>query len=323
MQQRNVVLLITHSGDFFTIDRVAAALSKHGVQPFRLDTDKFPMHVQLSAYFSNDGLEHRLQSGENAITTEQVKAVWMRRLWQPQLSELAPQFQESCVRESMATLQGFLDNLSEVRWIDKLSRIVEAENKLRQLRLAKNVGLQIPQTLVTNDPQQAREFFSQLQGKVVAKLLTPLSTGMKSSAFFVYTSAVQAKDLVDAESLRYCPMVFQAQIPKKRELRVIFVAGNFFVGGVDASCYNATTMDWRQATSEAFAWELDKLPNHVADNLRSLMAQLQLNFGAIDLIQTPNDEYIFLEVNPTGEWGMLERDLNLPIAAAIADALIG
>ena len=47
----DVVLLITHSGDFFTIDRVAEALSKKGVQPFRLDTEKFPLEVQLTAHF--------------------------------------------------------------------------------------------------------------------------------------------------------------------------------------------------------------------------------------------------------------------------------
>ena len=44
-------------------------------------------------------------------------------------------------------------------------------------------------------------------------------------------------------------------------------------------------------------------------------------FGAFDLIQTPLEEYVFLELNPTGEWGMLERDLGYPISNAIAEAL--
>jgi glutathione synthase/RimK-type ligase-like ATP-grasp enzyme len=51
------------------------------------------------------------------------------------------------------------------------------------------------------------------------------------------------------------------------------------------------------------------------------MQALGLSFGAVDFIRTPEGEHVFLEVNPSGEWGMLQRDLGLPIAEAIADIL--
>ena len=320
---RDIVLLLTHSDDYFTVDRVAEALSRRGAKPFRLDTDQFPMEVRLSARLGSDGLRHRLEYGETSVGTDEVQAVWMRRIWEPHLGkQLAPQFQQSCVRESLAALHGFLDGLSEARWVDKLQRISEAENKLRQLRIARDVGLHIPRTLVTNDPKLARGFFQEVDRKMVAKLLTPLSVSMEKSSFFVYTSAVQEQDLVDAELLRYSPMVFQEQIPKLRELRVVFVAGTLFVGALDASRYSTLTMDWRRATPEACPWEPDELPSSVARCLHSFMAELGLVFGAIDLIRTPDGEHVFLEVNPTGEWGMLERDLNYPISDAIAEALL-
>lgn len=319
----DVVLLLTHSADYFTVDRVAEALSRRGARPFRLDTDQFPMTVRLSARLGSNGLEHRLEYGERSLVTDEVQAVWMRRIWEPQLDqELAPQFRQSCARESLAALRGFLDGLSEVRWVDNLQRIYEAENKLRQLRVARAVGLDIPRTLVTNDPKLVRGFFQELEGRMVAKLLTPLSTSMQGSSFFVYTSSVREEDLVEAEALRYSPMVFQEQIPKLRELRVVFVGGNLFVGALDASRYSAVTMDWRRATSEECLWEPDELPSEVARCLDCFMAEFGLVFGAIDLIRTPAGEHVFLEVNPTGEWGMLERDLGYPISEAIADALL-
>ena len=40
------------------------------------------------------------------------------------------------------------------------------------------------------------------------------------------------------------------------------------------------------------------------------------------MIVTPTGEHVFLEVNPTGEWGMLEAELELPISTALADALL-
>ena len=47
-----------------------------------------------------------------------------------------------------------------------------------------------------------------------------------------------------------------------------------------------------------------------------------LSFGAVDMIRQPNGTYVFLEVNPSGEWGMLEKELGYPIAATIAKSLL-
>lgn len=319
---RDVVLLITHSGDFFTIDRVAQALLKRGAFPFRLDTDKFPQEVQLKAHLGEFGSNHTLKYDDYSISSERVQAVWMRRIWHPQLSELAPHFRAACVRESLATLEGFWDSLRNVRWVDNLQRINVAENKPYQLRVAQEVGLVIPQTLVTNLPGEAREFFHMVKGKMVAKLLTPLSYSMEGSSFFLYTSAVQEKDLLEADSLRYCPMVFQEQIPKLRELRVVYVNENLFVGALDASKYENNTVDWRDASSDTCVWEYHELPDEIAIRIKMYMLRLGLTFGAFDFIQKPSGEYVFLELNPTGEWGMLERDLDYPISEAIAEALL-
>ncbi|MBW4614195.1 MAG: MvdC family ATP-grasp ribosomal peptide maturase [Desmonostoc vinosum HA7617-LM4] len=320
---RDVVLLLTHSGDYFTIDRVIDALLKRGVQPFRLDTDQFPIAVQLQAHLDNSGSHHTLQYGDRSISTEQVQSVWMRRIWQPQLGkDLAPQYQQACIRESMTTLDGFWDSLKTARWVDDLQHINATENKLHQLRVAREVGLVIPRTLVTNNPEAAREFFHDVNGKMIAKLLAPLSSGMEGSSFFLYTSSVKEEDLLNAQTLRYCPMVFQEQIPKQRELRVIFVNGKLFVGALDASRYAGTTQDWRRANQEDCVWQTHELPEDLAQHLHIFMTKVGLTFGAFDFIQTPSGEYVFLEINPTGEWGMLERDLNYPISEAIADALL-
>ncbi|MDJ0697507.1 MvdC family ATP-grasp ribosomal peptide maturase [Mastigocoleus sp. MO_188.B34] len=320
---QNIVLLITHSGDFFTVDRVAQALWERGIQTFRLDTDKFPMSVQIAANLGNSESIYTLKYGERSICGEQVQAVWMRRIFNPNFGkELAPKFKKPCIRESLAALNGFLDSLREAHWVDDLQRINIAENKLRQLRIAAEVGLTIPQTLVTNDPQEVREFFHSVDKKMVAKLLTPLSFGMESSPFFLYTSAVKEEDLEKAQALEYSPMVFQEQIPKQLELRVVFVDGNLFVGALNASVYAEFTVDWRRLSPEACPWQTYELPLKIATRLKAFMAKFGLVFGAFDLIKTPSGEYVFLEVNPTGEWGMLERDLDYPISQAIANALV-
>jgi MvdC family ATP-grasp ribosomal peptide maturase len=320
---RDAVLLLTHSADFYTIELVAEALARRGARPFRLNTDRFPTSVKLSARAGVDRASHLITDAGAQISTEEIRAVWARKLWMPKMDDdLDERYREMCVRESAAALEGFLDALHDARWVNNIQRERAAENKQRQLRVATQAGLRIPRTLVTNDPAEARQFFAETKGRMVAKLLRPLSVSMNAPPLFVYTSEVGEEDLADAETLRHSPMVFQELIPKARELRIAWVAGQTFTGALDASGTSRGQTDWRLATPEECQWQTAELPVEVSRSLQALMSELGLVFGAIDLICTPAGEHVFLEVNPSGEWGMLERDLGLPIAEAIARALL-
>ncbi|MHC5733229.1 MAG: MvdC family ATP-grasp ribosomal peptide maturase, partial [Nostoc sp.] len=87
---------------------------------------------------------------------------------------------------------------------------------------------------------------------------------------------VKEEDLLDAETLRYCPVMFQEQIPKQQELRAVYVNGNFFVGGLDASEYAASTQDWRRETKEILTWQPEQLPDKLIRCLDAFMAKFGL-----------------------------------------------
>jgi MvdC family ATP-grasp ribosomal peptide maturase len=322
--ERDTVLLLTHRGDYYTVDRVAEAIARRGAKTFRFDTDRFPREVRLAAHLSAAGnFRYAIEDGAGACDTGAVRAVWARRIWLPELDEnLDPKFRQMCLRESTAALRGFLDGLHGARWVNDRRREDDAENKLLQLRCAHAAGLRIPRTLLTNDASRAREFFRENGGALVAKLLTPLSVGMGADSAFVYTNEVRASDLEDAGGLRHSPMVFQENIRKSLELRIAYVAGKFFVGALDASRTTRGQVDWRRAAPGECQWQRGDIPPELEVQLTALMHKLQLVYGAIDIIRTPEGEHVFLEVNPGGEWGMLERDLDLPISEAIADALL-
>lgn len=321
--RRDAVLLLTHSGDFYTVDLVSEALARRGVRPIRFNTDLFPSSVKLSARAGDERDAQLLTETGEQISTAEVKAVWARKLWPPRMSDdLDERYRSMCIAESAAALEGFLDALHDVLWVNDLARQRAAENKQRQLRLAAHAGLHVPRTLVTNDPIAARQFFAETDGQTVAKLLRPFAISMDVDTPFVYTNRIREEDLAGAESLRHSPMVFQELIPKAYELRVAFVAGEVFAGAIDASATSRGQVDWRRVAPEECRWQKAQLPTEVANGLRVLMSELGLVFGAVDLICTPSGEHVFLEVNPGGEWGMLERDLGLPISEAIADALL-
>jgi len=80
-------------------------------------------------------------------------------------------------------------------------------------------------------------------------------------------------------------------------------------------------VDWRYESTAS--WERPSLPAAIHSQLAQLMQRLGLRQGAIDMIVQLDGEYVFLEVNPHGEWGTLEQELGLPIGSALAAALTG
>lgn len=315
------VLLLTHTADHFVIERVTEALARRGARAFRFDTDLFPSEARLSARCAGSD-EHRLVCHGEALDARSVIAVWARKIWTPRIDErMEPKLREGALRESVAALAGFLDGFHRARWIDPPDVVRRAENKLRQLRVAREVGLDVPPTLMTNDPEAVRAFQGE-HGAIVAKLLTPLSIGMQHQPFSVRTSLVSDGDLEHLDALRHSPMVFQALVEKDVELRVACIGAHAFAGAIDAKHSERGKVDWRSAKPSEVSWMPAEVPPEVARRLVALMRKLGLRQGAVDLIRTPQGKHVFLEINPVGEWGMLERDLGLPIADAIAGALL-
>jgi hypothetical protein len=321
--RRDIVLLVTHAGDHFTVDRVAEGVARRGARPFRFDTDRFPVEVKLSFALSSEGPRFRLVQQGTTLASDDIAAVWLRRIRPPTLPEdLDARFRESSLRQAHVLLGGFLGGLATARWVDPRGVVHRAEDKLLQMRLAARHGLRVPRTLATCDPEEVRAFFAELQGSMVTKLLAPLSQSMGRAPEFMYTTAVSEADLEELDSLRFAPMLFQERIAKALELRVIFVGGRLFVGKIDARTSLKGQVDWRLADPSESPWSPGDIPADVASSLTAVMAELGLAYGAIDLIRTPEGEHVFLEVNPSGEWGMLELHLGHPIGDAIAAVLL-
>lgn len=316
-------LLLTHSGDHYTIDRVIEAIERRGGEAIRLDTDTFPHALDLEAMLDADAIEPAVVLADRRVDPAAVRGVWCRRLWSAPPPEGMPEDMAlACTRESAAALRFWLAGLEgRARFVNPFDRETAAENKARQLAAARAVGLNIPPTLVTNRPDAARAFWHAHQGRVVAKMLTPYAMGMDRTDS-VYTSPVTAADLDHLDGLRQSPMVFQARIDKAHELRAIVVGDRVFAGAIDATQSTTGQTDWRRALPGELEWRPGHVPPELAARLCAVVRALGLVYGAADVIVQPDGTPVFLEVNPAGEWGMIEKHLDHPIADAIAAELL-
>jgi glutathione synthase/RimK-type ligase-like ATP-grasp enzyme len=319
------VLIVTHSRDNESVDAVTAALEERGSRAFRFDTDRFPAEVRLLDLHDGKGRRLTLRDGDHALDLDEVTAVWYRRLnVAGGLSgDESDQLRQASVGEARATVLGTIASLG-VFCMDPVPLIRRAQSKALQLEIARAVGLEIPRTLVTNDPAAVRAFAAECKDGLVAKMLSTFAVVEDGTEKVVFTSLVSPADLDDLDGLSACPMTFQERVPKALELRVTIVGRRVLTASVDSQALAGAQLDWRrEGAALETRWRNDRLPPVVEERLLQLMDRLGLNYGAADFILTPDGRHVFLEVNPSGEYCWLERPADLPISCAIADVLLG
>lgn len=319
------VLIITHSQDNESIPMVLNAIEEQGGKAFRFDTDRFPTEVQLDVYYGKGTERLILASEPGKLDLREVSAVWYRRLWIGGRipATMEPQLRNASVQESRTTIQGMIASLKAFH-LDPLPNIRHAENKQLQLQVASELSLDTPRTLITNNSEAVREFAQQCELGLITKMLSSFAVYEEGQEKVVFTNPVASEDLDNLDDLRFCPMTFQEKISKALELRTIIVGKRVFTASIDSQSSERALHDWRrQGVALINSWQSYNLPQDVEEKLLELMHHFGLTYGAIDLILTPDGRYIFLEVNPVGEFFWLEQCPGLPISKAIADILLG
>jgi len=320
-----MILCITHSQDIYTIDLVQQHLADLQMPSFRLNVDEFGLHYRFAYSLKNGQEELELVTAGSTLKASDIKGVWYRKYWDLQWPQgLEEDYRPAFKKEYGTALSIFWDALQHLPWINPI-RLAQSviDNKLGQLSAARKAGLITPPTLLSNNAAEVRTFFAACRGNMIMKLHNALSRTMSGDGAFLPTTLVRQEDLDELEALVYCPMIFQEAIVKQYELRIVYVDGEFFTGKITADSNNAdNTPDWRTSSHTQTQWQPYELPAAEVRRLNQLMKLLQLPFGAIDMIRRPDGAYVFLEVNPQGEWGMLQRDLDYPIAQTIAHKLV-
>jgi glutathione synthase/RimK-type ligase-like ATP-grasp enzyme len=332
------VLLVTRSDDNASVRCVADALRRLGAEPVRLDTDRYPQDVRVSSRLpglgatlsppSGDGVERVLVTPGGRVSSLEVGAVWYRRFFAGgRLPATLGDLRRPSVDESRRSLYGFLGALDHVPHMDRLEDVRRCDHKELQLKRAAALGLAIPATLFSNDPDEVRAFHAACGGRVVTKMQSSFAVWRQGQEHVVFTSEVGATELSSLEGLRLCPMVFQAHIQKRIELRATVVDDQVFCAAVDSQRHDVTRLDWRKdGVGLLRAWTPFTLPADTARALVALVRSFGLRYAAADFIVTPDDALVFLEINAGGEWFWLDAHVDgsagLPIAEAIAAELL-
>lgn len=195
-----------------------------------------------------------------------------------------------------------------------------------QQMLAVSVGLQCPQTLVTNALEDALDFDVR-SGGLILKSLSGAKIQTRSEGeyvpFNVMTMRISRDALAAADpaSIACCPHFFQREIRKAYELRVVCVDDDMFAFRVDSQIYKSTEVDWRKAM-DVIDFSETELDDALRSKLLAFMRKIRLCHGSIDLIVDKEGKTWFLECNQDGAWGWLDYRCNGKISDAISSSLL-
>lgn len=261
----------------------------------------------------------RLSRGERAIRSDECLGVWWRRPEIPAASAGTGTAAEAIADQWRAFIAA-LAIPQGPKWVSEPINIKTAEEKARQLCRASVAGLSVPDSLWTNDVDEARAFVERWHGTAVVKSVTSAWWEEAGRGRFVYASLVAADELPAPHRLASAPVCFQQPILPKRDIRVTVVEHAVFGAIREASSREPNEpLDWRRASERP--WSTYDLPGEIASACRVLVSDFGLRFSGIDLALDDSGQHWFLELNPNGEWAWLQR-AGLPIAGALADTLL-
>ncbi|MCC7125640.1 MAG: hypothetical protein IT178_12385 [Acidobacteria bacterium] len=280
-----------------------------------VDTGSFPKALGLSAALSREREDLRLTPpGHSPLCLCKIGAVWYRRIspygfHDDLVDETARLFAWSEANEALLGVWYSLDAF----WMNPPTADEISQRKIRQLQVARSLGMSIPDTLVTNQPEAARAFIERHgTDRVVRKAFRNIAQAPRE------TLRLSDADLALLDSVRYTPVIFQQYVPADLDLRVTVVEDEIFAASVRSDAQYAA--DYRPGLASATV-EPYTLPDVVQDQVRQLMRTFNLQYGAIDFRVTPDGDHVFLEVNPAGEFLFISRRTGQPIAEAIAASL--
>lgn len=308
-----MILVLTNSLDA-TATYLVPILENAGIDVMRFDTDD--LVPKLKGTYRSSAAS--LCWNNRQISPDDIEHVWYRRP-----DRLTSQFFGDSPEGNYARLEWtefvecFLAHIPSSKWINHPARNVAASRKLHQLTIASKLGFITPDTLVTQDPQDLRDFFYQHGGQIIAK---PMSTGYverpgEESDTLIYTNRVHESQLDDLADLANCPTFFQQFIQKKSDVRITVVDRE--INAVEMLATDESgkqRCDIRRNNMVDVSYRPIALPPQVEKNIHQLMSHFQLRFGAIDMAITPNGNWVFFEINPNGQWAWLDLSAETAIA---------
>jgi hypothetical protein len=278
-------------------------------------------------------------SRELAISTAGLRSLYFREtgpkhsLWQLEPLRLrhlqAPEVERHHWEQVLRFASSVLEYLAHRCFcLAPLAVAGNASHKLLQLMLAGELGFRVPATYIGSSLDEMRDFVAG-QERVVCKPFYPQNVFWEGYNYRTYTALVTADDLAGCIATRY-PIILQEAFVDKTDVRVGIVGNRLFATEIRLPSvperdyivdFRHYVMLHHHAGQGGFDYRAHDLPPAVRERCVAFARACGLQYAMMDLLLTPEGEYVFLESNTKGMHGEVESGGH-DVMGAIVDLLL-
>jgi glutathione synthase/RimK-type ligase-like ATP-grasp enzyme len=315
----DTVLIVTNKHDEHAC-YVIHHLNKYGIPVFRLNTEDFPTEIELNLTKIGSSLHYHGRT----LYHGDIMSCWYRR---PTESRIDPSITDAGVQtfvrdESWFVLNAYYRTLNKsMTWVSHPDALARAKFKPVQLHIAKRTpGFFVPRTLITNSPKRAKRFLKQNNNKIIVKVAGRGPVTIPSDKV-VYSNLVTSSDTDLLDAVIFAPHLLQEYVEKAFEVRLTIIGKQVFAAKIDSQSCETTKIDWRRPGIADVKHEPIEPPEHISKGSLLMLERFGLNYGAFDFIVTPRGDWVFLELNPNGQFLWIEELTGLPMTHALIQLL--
>lgn len=296
------VLIITNVNDC-TVDYIINKYS--GVVKFyRYNVDDFQNYeIVVNEY------GWVLSNSSWTISDKDIFSIYYRKPRMPDLTCYENKYHLMIHKDIISIINGIADSFPGTV-LTPPNILRKTENKIYQILTAQKLGMKIPMSFLGNVNEKLIEFLTQ------KSIIKPISVGkinFGKTVEIYQTSLFHGCD----ENISLTPIYLQKYVEKQYEVRLTIIGNIFYPIKIET----IDKIDWRK-DYQNHTYSIIECPSDIKEKCKKLMIEYGLSFGAFDFIVTPKNEWIFLEINPNGQWLWLEKALNLNISKNIVNHLI-
>jgi len=313
------ILIITEKFDPHA-DHVIRTFKTDGIAFYRLNTNDFHAEIKVEASSAAASIVFEDPQGRVHRFPDDTRCVWYRKPVNPNppQSVTDPTARGLILAETLELL-AYLSVERRVPWFNNPDDNRYSQRKFPQILLARELGLRVPRTLITNDPARVRAFYREIEGRLLCKSMKEQGFRDEKDGYFIFSRKVAPEEFEQhADQVAYCPTLFQEYVEKAFELRITVIGDELFCCRINSQTAKGAETDWRRIDPSQVEHEMMSLPAEIEAKLRRMLTHYGLRYGAFDMIVTPQGEYVFLELNPNGQWLWME----LMTGAKMTDAIV-
>lgn len=324
-----IEILIVSKADFeLTTNEVCDWLNHYDIPYIRLNVDRITdaKYYEILIDFEQNSIFIFDKINTKYVDLTNIKIVWCRRFIDEIFNKIIAS--ESCLDYNIvqfakfqsAEQNQFLKILYEFYpnwlWIDNYKDT--NVNKLKVLKIAKKNNLEIPITYIANSKTQLSHILKKSNKLITKPLYEGIGFFTTDGAYVTHTQKVR-----ESKHHQFLPSLFQEEIEKEYEIRIFYIDETLYSMAIFSSKNQKTKTDFRNYDLlNPNRYIPYVLPKNVAKKLVNLMKDINLSTGSIDMIKDSFGRYIFLEVNPIGQFGMVSKPCNYNLEKLVAQVLI-